>query len=78
MKNNAVSHFEIYADDPDRLAEFYTSLFDWSIESGTDYRHIRTVDTDANGGPLQPGGINGGMLRVPGEVTQPTQHGHNG
>jgi predicted enzyme related to lactoylglutathione lyase len=68
MKTNSVSHFEIYGDDPDKLAKFYTSLFDWSIEAmpGMDYRLIRTVDTDANGRAVQPGGINGGMLRVPG------------
>jgi predicted enzyme related to lactoylglutathione lyase len=68
MKTNSVSHFEIYGDDPDKLAHFYTSLFDWSIEPrpGMDYRLIRTVDTDANGRPVQPGGINGGMLCVPG------------
>src|SRR5437870_13226364 len=68
MKTNSVSHFEIYGDDPDKLGQFYTSLFDWSIEPvpGMDYRLIRTVDTDANGRPVQAGGINGGMLRVPG------------
>ena len=68
MKTNSVSHFEIYGDDPDKLGQFYTSLFDWSIEPvpDMDYRLIRTVDTDANGRPLQVGGINGGMLRVPG------------
>jgi predicted enzyme related to lactoylglutathione lyase len=67
MKKNAVAHFEIYADDPDRLGEFYTSLFDWNIERvpGMDYRLIRTVDTDAKGTPSQPGGINGGMLKRP-------------
>jgi len=25
---NPVSHFEIYANDPDALARFYTSVFD--------------------------------------------------
>jgi predicted enzyme related to lactoylglutathione lyase len=32
MKKNSVAHFEIYADDPDALGKFYTSLFDWTIE----------------------------------------------
>ena len=65
---NSVSHFEIYGDDPDKLARFYTSLFDWTFEPvpGMDYQLIRTVDTDAAGRPVQVGGINGGMLRVPG------------
>ena len=31
MKNNPVVHFEIYAHDAKKLAQFYASLFDWSI-----------------------------------------------
>ena len=64
---NSVAHFEIYADDPDTLGRFYTSLFDWKMEPvpGMDYRFIKTVDTDQKGMPTQPGGINGGMLKRP-------------
>jgi uncharacterized protein len=67
MKKNSVAHFEIYADDPDKLSEFYTSLFDWTIEpmAGMDYRLVKTVETDAKGMPTQTGGINGGMLKRP-------------
>src|SRR5437870_4246667 len=67
MKKNAVAHFEIYADDPDKLSQFYTTLFDWAIEPvpGMDYRMIRTVETDAKGMATQPGGINGGILKRP-------------
>jgi hypothetical protein len=67
MKKNSVVHFEIYADDPDKLGEFYTSLFDWTIERvpGMDYRLVKTVETDQKGLPTQPGGINGGMLKRP-------------
>ena len=67
MKKNSVAHFEIYADDPDALGKFYTSLFDWTIEpmAGMDYTLIRTVDTDAKGMPSQAGGINGGMMKRP-------------
>ena len=67
MKNH-LSHFEIYGDDPDALAGFYSSLFDWKIESppGMDgYLLVKTVDTDAKGRPAQPGGINGGILKRP-------------
>ncbi|MGZ3636194.1 MAG: hypothetical protein ACXU9N_09310, partial [Syntrophales bacterium] len=51
MKKNAVVHFEIYADDPEKLRKFYTSLFDWSIDPipGMDYWYIKTVETDAKG-----------------------------
>jgi hypothetical protein len=66
MKNNLVVHFEIYADDPDKLAKFYTTLFDWDIEPvpGMDYRMVNTVETDATRRPTQPG-INGGLLKRP-------------
>ena len=66
MPKHSVSHFEIYADDPEALSQFYTKLFDWSVElvPGMDYRFIKTVETGA-AGPTQPGGINGGMITRP-------------
>jgi len=67
MKKNPVVHFEIYADDPDKLGKFYTSLFDWTIEPvpDMDYGYVKTVETDDNGMPSQLGGINGGILERP-------------
>jgi uncharacterized protein len=69
MKKNAVAHFEIYADDPEKLSKFYTDLFDWKVQvmpmPGIEYRYIQTVETDAKGSPTQPGGINGGLLKRP-------------
>lgn len=67
MKKNSVAHFEIYADDPEKLQQFYTNLFDWSFEAvpGMDYRFVKTVDTDGRGMAAQPGGINGGMMKRP-------------
>jgi predicted enzyme related to lactoylglutathione lyase len=64
---NPIAHFEIYADDPAKLADFYTSLFDWKISEvpNMDYWMIRTVDTDAKNMPTQSGGINGGMMKRP-------------
>lgn len=66
MKNN-VAHFEIYADDPEQLGKFYTSLFDWNIEHHADinYSLVKTVETDARGMATQPGGINGGLMKRP-------------
>jgi len=32
MVNHGVVHFEIPADDPEKLAAFYTQLFGWRIE----------------------------------------------
>jgi predicted enzyme related to lactoylglutathione lyase len=67
MGKNFVAHFEIYADEPDKLEKFYTTLFDWTIQPmpGMDYRVIKTVDTDEKGKPTQAGGINGGMMKRP-------------
>jgi len=64
MGKNPVVHFEIPADNPEELAKFYASLFDWKIEKAPgefDYWMISTVDTDESGMPSQAGGINGGM-----------------
>jgi predicted enzyme related to lactoylglutathione lyase len=70
MRKNGVAHFEIYADDPEKLGQFYKSLFDWDINAmpmggGLTYHVVKTVDTDDKGAPTQPGGINGGMLKRP-------------
>lgn len=70
MRKNPVVHFEIYADDLDALQTFYTGLFDWTVEPvpGMDYRIIRTVESDAEGMPIQPGGIGGGMMKRPADA----------
>ena len=62
-----VAHFEIFADDPAKLGEFYKKLFDWKIEAvpGMEYWVIKTVNTDAKGAPTETGSINGGMLKRP-------------
>jgi predicted enzyme related to lactoylglutathione lyase len=67
MSKNSVVHFEIYGDDPDALAKFYTGLFDWKVESvpGMDYRMVQTTATDASGHATSPGGINGGIAKRP-------------
>ncbi len=42
--NGHLTHFEVYGEDPARLADFYASLFGWQIEKapGIDYWRIRT------------------------------------
>ena len=73
MKKNGVVHFEIYARDAEKLAKFYSSLFDWTIEAmpGMDYHYVKTVDTDAQGMPTQPGSINGGLIVRPAGFEDP-------
>ena len=64
---HAVGHFEIPSDDPDKLADFYTRLFDWNIQKfsgeGFDYWLVNTVPTNEQGMPTEPGGINGGIFK---------------
>ena len=54
----SVTHFEIYAEDPVKLAEFYRRLLGWQIEKapGIDYWRVQ-----ANCG----NGLNGGLLFRP-------------
>lgn len=51
-----LSNFEIYGDDPERLAVFYRELFGWRIEraEGVDYWRI-TIEAGAT--PLAAAGI---------------------
>jgi predicted enzyme related to lactoylglutathione lyase len=56
----AVTHFEIYAEKPESLAEFYRGLFGWQLDKspGLDYWRIKNGATDANA-------INGGLTYRP-------------
>jgi len=67
MQKNTVSHFEIYADDPQKLADFYTKMFDWKITKmpEMDYIVVHSGDTNEKGMLAQPGAINGGIARRP-------------
>jgi uncharacterized protein len=64
-KMNPVIHFEIPADDQERMAAFYTQVFGWHTEKlGPEmnaYILAKTTDTSENGRPKTPGAINGGF-----------------
>ncbi len=55
-----VTHFEIFAEQPAKLADFYRELFGWKIEKapGVDYFHIETA-------PPEQGAIRGGLTYRP-------------
>lgn len=66
---NRIVHFDIYADDPDRAADFYRNVFGWKAQKwtgGMDYWLITT-------GPESEPGINGGL----GKRRDPTDHTTN-
>ena len=56
-----VKHWQILAKNPARAADFYRSLFGWSIDAGNSLGY-RMVDTNA------PGGANGGIWPAPPEA----------
>ncbi len=63
--DHTIVHFEIPAEDVERLKEFYSKLFGWKIEKSDgygDYWMIQTVPSDEQGRPIRQG-INGGMMK---------------
>lgn len=66
-----ISHFEIQAENPEKIVEFYTSCFGWDIkkwEGGQmEYWIVMTGKQD------EAGGINGGLLRRHGPRPEPMQ-----
>lgn len=62
-----VVHFEMPAEDRQRMADFYTRAFGWKTqilgpEMGN-YVVATTTEVDQNGRPTQPGAINGGFFQ---------------
>ena len=59
-----VVHFEMYADDPEKIRDFYQDVFDWQIKKWDGPQEYWTVTTGADG----ERGINGGLVRRPPEL----------
>lgn len=65
MVDNTIIHFDIPANDLEKLKTFYTKLFNWKIfraPGPVDYLMIQTVPTDEQG-MLIRSGVNGGMYK---------------
>src|SRR5258706_4775927 len=64
MRMNPVVHFEMPAEDRKRMAKFYSKAFGWQTQmlgpDMGDYVVVTTTESD-DGGPKQPGAINGGF-----------------
>ncbi len=60
-----VVHFEMPAEDRERMAAFYTTVFGWQTqllgEEMGNYVLAATTETDEHGRPTIPGTINGGF-----------------
>ena len=65
---NPVVHFEMPAEDRNRMADFYNRVFGWKAqfmgEEMGNYVTVSTVETDEKGRPAEPGAINGGFYLV--------------
>ena len=65
MVDHTIVHFEIPAEDIEKMRKFYSLVFGWKIEKmpGHDeYYGIWTVPVDEKGMLLRPG-VNGGMMK---------------
>jgi hypothetical protein len=64
---NPVVHFEMPAEDKNRIAAFYTKAFGWKTQMlGPDmneYMLVTTTEPHENGRPKNPGAINGGFYK---------------
>jgi uncharacterized protein len=73
---NPVVHFEMPAEDRNRMVEFYTRVFGWETQimgpDMGDYVVVTTAKADKKGRPLMPGAINGGFF--PKSTDNPSQH----
>lgn len=67
MNHHGVVHFEVPANDPEKLVGFYKQLFGWETDKmdmgGMEYWSIRTGPVDANQMPKEPGYIGGGLAK---------------
>ncbi len=63
--DHTIVHFEIPANDVEKLKRFYEEVFGWKINQASgpiEYWIIQTVPVDPTGMPVRPG-INGGMYK---------------
>lgn len=71
-KMSPVVHFEMPAQDRNRMAVFYTKAFGWKTkmygEDMGNYVLVQTTETDENGMIQNPGAINGGFYPKNDEV----------
>jgi predicted enzyme related to lactoylglutathione lyase len=65
MVDHTIVHFEIPAEDTEKMRNFYSGLFGWRIyrcPGPIEYWMIETVPVDENGNAVRPG-VNGAMCK---------------
>jgi predicted enzyme related to lactoylglutathione lyase len=76
MEDHTIVHFEMPADNVEKLRKFYADLFGWKIEKSPGpipYWMIETVPVDEKGMPLRPG-VNGGMYKKDNPERRPVNY----
>jgi uncharacterized protein len=72
-KKDPVVHFEMPAEDRNRMAEFYSDVFGWETkmmgEEMGNYVTVSTTEIDETGRPKMPGAINGGFYPKTADMT---------
>jgi hypothetical protein len=74
--DHTVVHFEIPADDIEKLGKFYSDLFGWKIERSpgpVEYWIIETVPVDDEMTPMSQG-VNGGMYKKERSENKPVNY----
>jgi predicted enzyme related to lactoylglutathione lyase len=75
VDDHTIIHFEIPANDVEKLKKFYSALFGWKIEKlgNMEYYGVTTVPTDEKGNLLRPG-VNGGLYKKEQPQQQPVNY----
>jgi len=77
MVDKTVVHFEIPAEEVEKLKSFYEGVFNWKIThtpvGPMDYWLIETVPINEKGEPIRPG-VNGGIYRRENPQQTPTNY----
>ncbi len=76
MVDHTIVHFEIPADNVEKLRKFYSGVFGWKIEKmpgPTEYWSIETVPVDKKGMAVRPG-VNGGMMKKQNPAHKPVNY----
>lgn len=73
--DHTIIHFEIPANDVEKVKKFYTDVFGWKIEKtpNMEYYIITTVPMDDKGNLLRPG-VNGGLYKREQPMQQPVNY----
>jgi uncharacterized protein len=73
--DHTIIHFEIPANDVEKVKKFYSDVFGWKIEKLPDmeYYSITTVPVDEKGNVIRPG-VNGGLYKREQPIQQPVNY----